>query len=130
MRTNIWPFVGRWFTTIIKSGPNKTAQTKLVFGCQFPPGLGFACPPRMRNILVGNITTNFVFFINSSGGNGASHFGSQQRLAGMISMIIGNSILTIIETTNRNYLVHSLKIVCHIGSIGCRSGWIQFLLNR
>ena len=124
MRTNIWPFVGCWFAPIIKSCPNKTAQPKLVFGCQFPPSFGFACPPRMRDILVGNIPTNFVFFINSSCGNSASHFGSQQRLVGMIAMIICNSIFAIVETTNRNYLVHTLKIVCHIGSIRCRSGWI------
>ncbi len=128
MRIDIGPAIGCRFTPIIKTCPYKSTHPIIIRPSQLPPCFSSACPPWRCNILVGHISSYAIFFINTSCSYGASHFCSDDRLIGMITVIIGNTKLTVIKTTNRDHFIDAVKNISNIGCISTGSAWIQFFL--
>ncbi len=130
MRIDIRPLVRGGFTAVIQPGPHKSSQPEIIGRGQGPPGLGRTGPPGSGNVLVGYIAPDRIFFIDTSCGNGASHFRSDDRLSRVVAVIVRYGKLPVIKTSYRDHLIDPIENIRHIRCISAGAGGVQFLLFR
>ena len=128
MRVDIWPTEWSGLPAIIKSCPYKSAHPIFIFRSQLPPGFSSARPPWKCNVLVGHITLDTIFFICTACGHGAAHFCSNYRLSRMLTMIIRNTKLSIVKSSDGDHFIYTVENIGYIGCISTHPIRIQFFL--
>ena len=121
MGVDIRPFKRSGLAAVIESGPDKSAHEPLILRRLWPPGFRKRCPPRSSQVLVRQVTFHGIHRINAPCGHGAAHFGSQNRLTGMIAVVILHCLMPVIKTPYRYNLIDTLEFIPQIGRIGTGS---------
>ena len=126
--TKMWidtrPSVRSWFTTIIKSCPNKSSHEPFSVSRDLPPFFCSCCPRRKNRIIIRNITFDGIIDINTACTNSTCHFCSDDGLIGIIFSVWIDTHYIIIKTANRYYFIDAFSDITHIGSISCSATWV------
>ena len=128
MGIDIGPLERRGLPAVIESGPDKTTEPEIIGTGQAPPVFGFTGPPGGRDILIRHITTNTILLILSPASYCTAHLRTNDRLIGMIAVIIGHGILPVIKGPYRDHFIYPVEYIGHIGGIGAGAGRIEFFL--
>ena len=128
MRTDIRPDIRCWFAAVVNTSPDKPAKPEIIVGGQGPPGFRRTGPPGRCDVLIGHIGPDAIFFINTPRSNGATHFGADNWLIGVIAVVISHGKLSVIETAHRDHFIHTFIDVGQVGGISGRASRVEFVL--